>query len=205
MAFLQQAVDAPVSICPNNGLLGKAFVLIRKISVLVHTTQIGVLVHTAYEWLSPRTARSSCCCLGEKAEGWGGEPLVHPLAAQWAVECLWLLVHFQWGSRAWRCRAGLSLPAVCWQQPGGVGHSSTRGEESRTGSTAHSAAGAEASTAWEEGKWHAEKLGFSLVLEEEDLGTALTSVLPCSLASQRACLCLIALVFSPFLFVGGGV
>lgn len=49
---------------------------------------------------------------------------------------------------------------------------------------AHPAAGAEASTAWGEGKWHTEKLSFSLVLqEEEDLGTPLISVLPCSLAS----------------------
>lgn len=66
MAFLQQAVAAPVRICPSNGLLGKVFVLIRNISVLVHATQIGVLVHAACEWLSSLTAISFCCSLGEK-------------------------------------------------------------------------------------------------------------------------------------------
>lgn len=106
---------------------------------------------------------------------------------------------------ACHCRAGLSLPGLRLQQPEHVGHPSTHGRGSRMGSTSCPTVGAKASTVWGGWRWHTEKLGFSLVLEEEeDLGAPLNSVLPCFLASWRACLCLIALVISSFLFVGGG-
>lgn len=103
------------------------------------------------------------------------------------------------------CRAGLSLLGLCLQ-PGCVGCLGPCGSGSGMGSMAAQPWGPRLARGTQHHMGRVKmahgKLGFSPVLEE-DLRAPLNSVLPCFLASWRACLCLIALVISPFLFVGG--
>ena len=100
LAFLHQAVAMPARICPSDGLLGKAFVLIRK------SVSFSTLLKGCCEWLSPLMARSSRCCVSEKERAGERSP--------W---CTNQQPSGLWSVSGCRCSSGIAGQGfLCWER-----------------------------------------------------------------------------------------
>lgn len=129
---------------PKRWIAWESLCFNKKISVLVHAAQRllrttfafrGQNISLLYRRKGRKLGKGAPCAPNSSPVG------CEVFVAAGAVPAGWL-------GPAHRCRAGLSLPGVCLQQPGCVSHPGTRGRGRGMGSVASLAVGAAASTVW---------------------------------------------------------